>query len=142
MTPPTKALRQIADTDSVKQRRHKKRIMCADLLTIRWTGVEGSSRSETATLEDITVTGACLHLEQPIPPETKVSLHYENGKYEGIVKYCTCEETGYLLGIAFDDNYRWSRTDFQPSHLLELPPKPVTSVPVTALQPKTSNLIN
>ena len=117
-------------------------MMCAELLTVRWTGDEGSCRSEVATLEDITVTGACLHLEQPIPPETEISLHYENGKYEGIVKYCTCLETGYLLGISFDDNYRWSRTDFKPSHLLDLRPNPVTSVPVIPLQPKTSGFIN
>jgi hypothetical protein len=126
----------------MKQRREKNRIMCAELLTIRWTEDDGSSRSELAALEDITATGACLHLEQPIPPETKVSLHYENGKYEGNVKYCTCQETGYVLGIAFDDNYRWSRTDFQPSHLLELRPKPVASAPVTSPPPKTSSRVN
>jgi len=121
----------------MKQRREKNRVMCAELLTIRWTEGGGSCRSETVALEDITATGACLHLEHPIPAETKVSLHYENGKYEGVVKYCTCQETGYVLGIAFDDNYRWSRTDFEPSHLLELRPKAVTSV-----RPKTSSLVN
>jgi hypothetical protein len=60
-------------------------------------------------------------MEHPLPNETKVALHHSGGKYEGIVKYCICQETGYLLGLAFDDNYRWSRADFQPSHLLELP---------------------
>jgi hypothetical protein len=126
----------------MKQRREKNRIMCAEVLTVRWAEDDGCCRSELATLEDITATGACLHLEYSIPPETKVSLHYEKGKYEGTVKYCTCRETGYVLGIAFDDNYRWSKTDFRPSHLLELRPKPVTSVPALTLQPKTSSLVN
>src|SRR5713226_2011609 len=104
----------------MKQRREKKRNMCAELLTIRWSEDDGRSREEMVTLEDISATGACLHLEHSIQPETEVSLHYPRGKYQGKVKYCTSQEIGYVLGIAFDEGYRWSKADFQPSHLLEL----------------------
>jgi hypothetical protein len=104
----------------MKQRRKKNRNMCAELLTIRWTEDDRRSRSEVANVEDISATGVCLHLEHSIPPGTEVSLRYPKGKYQGKVKYCTSQEIGYLLGIAFDNGYRWSKTDFQPSHLLEL----------------------
>jgi hypothetical protein len=103
----------------MKQRRENNRSMCAELLTIRWTDHDGATRSEVAGLEDISTTGACLNLEHSILPETEVALHYPNGKYLGKVKYCTYHETGYVLGIAFDEGYRWSRLDFEPSHLLE-----------------------
>ena len=126
----------------MKQRREKIRNMCAEILTIRWTENDGTCQSELVSLEDITATGACLHMEHSIPVDTKVSLHHANGKYEGMVKYCTCQETGYVLGIAFDDNYRWSKTDFQPSHLLELHPKTVASLLGKTLPPKTSHLIH
>jgi len=112
-----------ADTGGMKQRRENNRDMCAELLTVRWTDGDGRTRSEAATLEDISATGACLQLEHSILPETQVSLHYPKGKYQGKVKYCTYHDIGYLLGMAFDDGYRWSKTDFEPSHLLELPVK-------------------
>lgn len=105
----------------MKQRRKYNRNLCADLLTLCWTEGDGRVRSEVATLEDISGTGACLQFDFSIPPETKVSLHYPNGRYEGKIKYCSYQETGYSLGIAFDDGYRWTKSDFQPSHLLELP---------------------
>jgi len=94
--------------------------MCAELLTIKWTD-KGHIRSEEGALEDISPTGASLKLQDPIPVETEVAVHYPKGKYLGKVKHCTFQETGYVIGIAFDDGYRWSKTDFQPSYLFEVP---------------------
>ncbi|HYR83811.1 MAG TPA: PilZ domain-containing protein [Terriglobia bacterium] len=105
----------------MKQRRENNRDMCAELLTVRWTDHDGLSQSVVATLEDISATGACLQMEHSILPGTEVCLHYPNGEYMGKVKYCIYQDLGYLLGIAFDEGYRWSKTDFEPLHLLELP---------------------
>jgi hypothetical protein len=105
----------------MKQRRKDDRNLCAEFISIRWTDADGQNRSELATLEDISATGACLLLEFSIPPETEISLHYPNGQYRGIVKYSTLDKTGYLHGIEFHPPDRWSKTDFEPSHLLELP---------------------
>jgi hypothetical protein len=94
--------------------------MCAQLLTLYWTDGKGQSQSELVGLEDIAATGACVRLEQPIPADTPVSLHYPSGKYEGKVKYCLIDEIGYFLGISFNDGCRWSKDDFQPAHILEI----------------------
>ena len=113
----------------MKLRRKNTRNLCAELLTIRWTDEAGRSRSEVATLEDISARGACIQLEHLIPPETKVCLDHPKGQYEGKVKYCSHQDAWYVLGVAFNDDYRWSKTDFEPSHLLELPvliPRKVT----------------
>jgi PilZ domain-containing protein len=101
------------------RRREKKRNLCADLIAISWTENSGRIRSDMGTLQDISVEGACLRLEQSIPAGTGVSLYYPKGKYDGKVKYCRSEQSGYLLGIEFEPSYRWSRLDFQPSHLLD-----------------------
>jgi hypothetical protein len=101
-------------------RHEKKRNLCAALLMISWTDEEGHNRSEIGTLEDVSTAGACLHLEHSIPAETEVSLHYPKGKYQGKVKYCTSEEIGYSVGIAFNNSHRWCKLDFQPAHLVEL----------------------
>ena len=105
----------------MKQRRAGPRTMCAELLTIRWTDRMGKDRSAVVSLEDISEAGACLRSEYAILPETAVSLHYSSGKYQGAVRYCTYETSGFLIGVAFDDGYRWSKADFEPSHLLEVP---------------------
>ena len=83
---------------------------------VNWTEADGRSRSEWGTLEDISATGACLHLEQSFAADASVTLLYPKGKYEGKVKYCISQQFGYLLGIEFDPGYRWSQLDFQPAH--------------------------
>src|ERR1700746_3029972 len=95
--------------------------LCAALRTVRWTEDGGNIRTELANLEDISPTGACLHMEQSIPAGAQVWLYHPKGKYKGKVKYCESQEIGYLLGIAFEARYRWTRLDFQPSHLVEVP---------------------
>jgi hypothetical protein len=100
-------------------RRKKNRTLCAALLMVNWVDVDGTSKSEWGTLEDISATGACLHLEHPITTDTNVTLYYPKGKYEGKIKYCTSQQIGYLVGIAFEPGYVWSRLDFRPAHVLE-----------------------
>jgi hypothetical protein len=98
-------------------RRKTKRNLCAALVRIGWSEEDGSNRTEVGTLEDISATGACLHLENPIPSDITVSLHHPKGRYKGKVKYCRSQEIGYLLGIAFEPGHHWTRFDFYPSHL-------------------------
>jgi PilZ domain len=105
----------------MKQRRKGERNLCAEFIQISWTDDEGQSRSELATLEDISPTGACIQLEFPIPAETEVALHYPKGRYRGTIKYSALEKTGYIHGTEFHEPDRWSKDDFEPSHLLELP---------------------
>ena len=96
---------------------------------VTWVDVNGISKNEWGSLEDISATGACLHLEKSIPteakvtlyyPETNVTLHYPKGKYEGKVKYCKPQQIGYLLGIAFARGYLWSTVTFRPTHVLDM----------------------
>jgi hypothetical protein len=105
----------------VKQRREHDRNMCAELLAVQWTDVEGHERSEVVSLEDISTSGACIEMDDAIPAGTEVSLRYPNGEYKGKIRYCIYQDIGYFLGIEFDEGYRWSKTDFVPAHLLELP---------------------
>jgi len=88
-------------------------------VTVQWTEDGGNIRTEQATLEDISPAGACLHLEHAIPAEAKVVLRHPKGKYIGEVRYCESQEIGYVLGIAFGPKSRWTRLEFQPSHLLQ-----------------------
>jgi hypothetical protein len=102
-------------------RRQASRNMCADFITINWTDEAGESRSDVAILDDISESGVCIGLDCAIPVETKVYLDHPKGRYEGKIKYCRYFEIGYFLGVSFDDGHRWSREDFEPAYLLEMP---------------------
>ena len=98
--------------------------MCADLLRVRWKTDAGAQRNEFSTLEDISSTGACIQLEEPINPGTRLTLFYPHGRFFGRVKYCVAQGSIYLVGVEFDPGCRWSLTDFKPSHLLQFRPAP------------------
>lgn len=105
----------------MKERRTNKRNMCAELLTMSWTDSEGCSRSEIVILDDISSGGARVRLEHSLPFDTPVAICHPKGRYEGKVKYCVYEAAQYSVGVEFNQGHRWSKSDFTPSHLLELP---------------------
>lgn len=107
---------------AVKQKtpRTCERSLCADLIKIVWTDAAGRKQKQLAALEDISRSGACLQLEQPIPVDTPISILYPNGRYYGHIRYCKFEHTGYFLGVQFDPGYEWSKEQYVPSHLLDI----------------------
>ncbi len=66
-----------------------------------------------------------MQLEEPIQPGTPLTLFYPSGKFRGRVKYCVAQGSVYLVGIAFDAGYRWSRSLYKPAHLLQFRLAPV-----------------
>jgi hypothetical protein len=100
-------------------RRVDQRMLCADLVDIQWQDRTGRTRRAIANLEDISISGACVQLERPIPLQTMLRISYPNGELQGRVCYCVYREIGYFLGIEFEPGYRWSLRQFRPQHLLD-----------------------
>jgi len=99
--------------------RREDRELCADLVKVQWNYGSGSTRTEWAILEDISASGACLEIEELIPPNTIVSLQFETDSCQARVKYCKFDKLKYLLGVEFEQGYRWSRRKFKPQHLIQ-----------------------
>lgn len=99
--------------------RREDRELCADLVKVQWKLESGHSHSEWAILEDISPSGACLDIEEFIPPETIVSLQFKGDACQARVKYCKFEKSNYILGVLFEQGYRWSRRKFKPEHLIQ-----------------------
>jgi hypothetical protein len=99
--------------------RREDRELCADLVYVQWNLESDSPRSEWAILEDISPSGACLEIEEYIPPETLVSLQFKSDHCQARIKYCKFDKTNYLLGVQFEQGYRWSRRRFKPEHLIQ-----------------------
>ncbi len=107
--------------------RREDRELCADLVKVRWKVGSGPVQSEWAVLEDISPSGACLGLEEPIPPDTIVTLQFPKDRCQARIIYCECAKTNYLLGVEFEQGYRWSRRKFKPDHLTQFRLRKVSS---------------
>jgi len=102
------------------ERRSEARLLCADMMTIRWKDPAGYPRKATALLEDISRSGACLQLEGPVPLGTGLEMDCGKRHLSGSVRYCVYREIGYFVGVEFTAGSQWSVKQFRPQHLLDL----------------------
>jgi len=103
----------------MQNRRVETRLLCADLVDIKWKDKTGRICRAIANLEDISLSGACVQLDRPIPLHTTLQISYPKGELQGRVCYCVYREIGYFLGIEFEPGFRWSMRQFKPQHLLD-----------------------
>lgn len=100
-------------------RRVETRMLCADLVDIQWKDPNDRKRRGVANLEDISLSGACLQVDKPVPLGANIHITYPSGELSGKVKYCVFRDIGYFLGVEFDEGCRWSQEQFRPQHLLD-----------------------
>ena len=110
---------QWTDTKCMLDRRIETRMLCADLVDLQWKDKTGRTRRSIANLEDISLSGACLQVDRPIPLMTNIRITYPKGELVAKVKYCVFREIGYFLGVEFEDGCRWSQQSFKPQHMLD-----------------------
>jgi len=95
-------------------------MLCADMVEITWKNGAGKPHRETALLEDISHSGACLQLETQVPLGAQVQWESPRKAFSGRVMYCVYREIGYFAGVEFDSVSKWSCKAFRPQHLLDL----------------------
>jgi hypothetical protein len=121
-------------------RRLETRMLCADLIDVHWQDPSGHTRTALANLEDISLSGACLQLDHPVPRETLLRIAHPKSELQGRVRYCVYRDTGYFVGVQFEPGSRWSRRRFRPKHLLD-PRRLVALTPRRAAKdPETKDL--
>jgi len=94
-------------------------MLCADLVKVEWRDKSGNDHAVVANLEDISLSGACLQLEEDVPVQAIVLITHEKGTFEGRVRYCVFKDIGYFLGVEFEPGHRWNAKQFKPMHLLD-----------------------
>jgi hypothetical protein len=90
------------------------------MVDVRWKNRTGGEQQTTAILEDISSSGACLQMEEPIPLGVEIRWYQPNQHFQGHVRYCVYREIGYFVGVEFDASFKWSKKAFRPQHLLDL----------------------
>src|SRR5688572_1647794 len=114
----------------MSERRTETRMLCADMIEVSWKEHTGKKRQAMGLLEDISLSGACLQMESPIPVGVETSWKHPSQQFTGVVRYCTYQEIGYFVGVKFAPGIKWSEDVFKPGHLLdveELVKKPATA---------------
>jgi hypothetical protein len=102
-----------------EDRRNDPRLLCAELVEIMWKDKSGRQRRRVANLEDISLSGICLQVENVVPEGTLLAMRYGDGELAGTVRYCAFRDGAYFLGVRFEDGCRWSSKHFRPEHLLD-----------------------
>jgi hypothetical protein len=100
------------------ERRTEPRLWCSELVEVFWTE-RGRHKRAPAVLEDISHKGACLQIDVHVTSGTKVRIEHPSQTLEGEIRYCIYRETGYFVGVKFDDGFLWNEKLFQPQHLLD-----------------------
>lgn len=94
-------------------------MLCADLVDVCWRDAGKRLRRAVANLEDISLSGACVQLDEQVPLGTKVTITYPKGEFTGLVRYCQFRDIGYFVGVQFEAGSKWSSRVFKPLHLLD-----------------------
>ena len=105
--------------ERMDEKRSEPRLMCADLVIVFWREGENAGRQEAGVLENISVSGACVQCEIPVPKNSRVRLACGKSEFRGSVRFCYWRDHGYFIGIAFDADSKWSVAKFTPKHLLD-----------------------
>jgi hypothetical protein len=100
-------------------RRDNDRLLCAELVQLIWRDESGRQSRRVANLEDISLSGICLQVENPIPVGTTLTMEYGDGALVGTIRYCRFQDCGYFLGVELAEGCRWSSQHFRPEHLLD-----------------------
>jgi hypothetical protein len=104
----------------MNERRIESRFLCADLVKVNWLVGEDNFQTAEAVLEDISQLGACIQVEQKVPPGTKVTISMGEVRFCGYVSYCVYRDYGYFVGLRWADDTKWSSGAFAPQHLTNM----------------------
>ena len=91
----------------MNDRRFDVRVPVADTVLLSWTDQTGQKQQGPADMADISRSGASVRAQHPVKVGTILSLGYQDQEFAGKVRSCVSGPTGYVLGIEFEDGYRW-----------------------------------
>jgi hypothetical protein len=92
----------------MSDRRFDVRFTVQDSINLSWRDQTGQEQQVPADLADISRSGASARVQHPVKVGTTLALDYQNQQLVGKVRHCKTGASGFVLGIEFEDGYRWS----------------------------------
>ncbi len=104
----------------MKEHRSENRILCADLVEVRWFDKTGEPHSTIANFEGISAHGASLVLDVGLAPNSFVQIQTRRGEFNAAIRECRHEpDFGFALHVELTNKSRWSQRGFRPRHLFD-----------------------
>src|ERR1035441_1313604 len=72
---------------------------------ISWEDHTGTPYRAPATLEDISVSGACIRLKTPITVGSKLTVKWQREQFFAVAKNCRSDGREFLLGVRRDTGH-------------------------------------
>jgi len=95
------------------------RHFCSNLVTVMLAGGEGNGHTLDGNLEEISSSGACLNVEEPIATGIGLRVVCGDREFPGRVVECRHDAvTGYHVSVSFDDGVEWSPEIYRPAHMV------------------------
>jgi hypothetical protein len=91
------------------------RLLCSELIRIRWLDCQGARREEVAVLEGYSISRASLFMGVSIGESTPVTLFGGDEEFRATVRHCVSAPNGYLAWVDF----REQPQGYLPEHLLD-----------------------
>lgn len=91
----------------MSERRYEFRKPCMDAVEVEWQDQKGRARKGLGNLEDISLTGACVHLASPVSFGTRLLMMYQSRQFRGKVRYCVLRSGEHVIGVKFDPGCEW-----------------------------------
>ena len=88
-------------------RRFEARTDCAEEITVQWQDQKGQIRKATCQLKDMSLSGACLRINQPIPWRTSLRITQADHDVTGKVRHCVSHGGIYYIGVRLDAGCQW-----------------------------------
>jgi hypothetical protein len=100
---------------------HFCRYLCSELVTVIYEEHPGDFYQATANLEEISMTGAVVLLDEKPRLGSAISLSVKGRDLFGLVTSRLYDMTlGWFVNITLDTDSTWRREWFSPKHLLEV----------------------
>ncbi len=98
-------------------KRSEPRFMCSESVNILVN--DGGTLAEgLANLEDISPSGACVHLDEAIQVGANIEIVCSTCSFKGTVRNCRYTEAGFDVGMEFAKPKAWNLHRYEPKHLL------------------------
>jgi hypothetical protein len=98
--------------------------MCSEIVQLELLENDGEMPASTAILEEISLSGACIQMESPMPEGAALRLVCSTGpggcELEGKVVECRHrDQLGYFVHIGFKPESQWWADHYAPEHLFD-----------------------
>ena len=102
------------------EKRSEPRYMCSELVNILIRHDDHTVQEAIANLEDISRSGACVHLEKAIRLGADIEIVCSTCRFKGKVRNCRFAGDAYDVGVVFDTPRAWDASQYEPAHLLPI----------------------